>query len=95
MGCKESDFNADSLPLRSTMHIFIEYYDTEKKGLIGLEDEELKAYQKERMTVEVLSFTDEITGISFMEPQKIDFTKYYMSFSEVLRDNKDQGKRHY
>ena len=73
MGCKESDSNdSHALYPRPNMHICIEYYDTEGKGYKELEGDELKAYQKERMTVEVLSFTDEIRGITLMEPQQMD-----------------------
>ena len=95
MGCKESDLYADLPPLRSTMHIFIEYYDMEEKGYKELEGDELKAYQKERMTVEVLSFKDDVRGITFMEPQKMDFMRYMVSFSEMLMSNYDKGERHY
>lgn len=52
--------------------IHIEYLDKEKKGYLLLEGEELIARQNDLMNVEFLSFTDEITGLSFIEQEPLE-----------------------
>jgi hypothetical protein len=50
--------------------ILIEYLDKGMKGYLLLEGEKLTARQNDRMDVELVSFIDEITGLSFIEQQE-------------------------
>ena len=68
----------------------IEYFDKEKKGYSMLEREELIAFQSNETTIEYLSYVDELTGESFLEPRETQQGKYHFSagFVELLRGPK-------
>ena len=77
--------------------IHIEYFDKEQKGYLQIEGEEQHIeYRKDSIKIEILSFTDEITGLSFMEHQEILVSKYFGFRPEVFgKDVKEEIKRQY
>ena len=75
---------------------FIEYLDKEKKGYLLLEGEELIARQNDLMDIETLSFTDEITGLSFAEPGKRKAMRNMIGYGPEIFEYYDvETIRHY
>lgn len=67
-GCNANDSKVALYPFGG-VGITIEYFDKEQKGYLLLEggSEEHLAFLKDSMSVEILSFMDEITGLSIDE----------------------------
>ena len=82
VGCNTSDSNIEgnnedlNVELSQGMPpmivgVSVEYYDKDKTGYLLLKSEELEIIQKDSMFVEILSYKDELTGLSFWEQQEL------------------------
>jgi len=62
----------------------IEYYDIEKKGYLMLEPggEEHKAVLKDTMSLEILSFMDDLAGLKIIEPKNTTVFRNYFGIGE-------------
>jgi hypothetical protein len=89
--------NEVGIPEFISPSIHIEYLDKEKKGYLLLEDEELFARQNDLMDVEFLSFTDEITGLSFIEQQEAHAIRNMFGLGPEIFEyyDKQETIRHY
>lgn len=85
------------IPEFTSPSIHIEYLDEEKKGYLLLEGEELTARQNDLMNVEFLSFTDEITGLSFIEQQEVRAIRNMFGYAPEVFEyyDKQETVRHY